>query len=279
MRLGNTTVISFINLKGGVGKTTSAVNFAATLSHSQQQGQKKPNRVLLIDLDSQSNTSQTILSDEDYEKLLPKSNIIANQPEKSTSIPSNKTLYSLFRYELERNVKVADDDDKESFDLSTIRVEKPIPTLPNLDLIPNSSKLMDIQDKLILFSRYYLSATDILYNALHTLKTPDDKAYTHIIIDCPPNLGLITLNALSLSRWYIIPVFLDAYSYSGLDTIFEKVLQLRRCKATCIIELLGILYTRINTRTTLENLIWEKNLENGYTKTIKDIKASQNQIQ
>jgi chromosome partitioning protein len=235
MKIGNTTVISFINLKGGVGKTTSAVNVAATLAKREIKfGEKtKPASVLLIDLDPQSNASLTLLNKKQYAEI----------------DSANKTLYQLFENEISR------DDDSETFDLGDIRVT-PIEGL-NLDLLPSSLKLIDIQDKLVGYHRYYLSATDILFNALNKLKNPEGKAYTHIIFDCPPSLGLITLNALSLSRYFIVPTLLDAYSHWGLDKIVECVNRLRRCKASCEVELLGVLYSKVDTRATIENNKWD----------------------
>jgi chromosome partitioning protein len=167
LQIGNTTVISFINLKGGVGKTTSAVNVAATLAKREMKS--KPASVLLIDLDPQSNASLTLLNKQQYREI----------------DDADKTLYQLFQHEISR------DDDSETFDLGDIRVT-PIEEL-NLDLLPSSLKLINIQDKLVGYHRYYLSATDILFNALNKLKNPEGKAYTHIIFDCPPSLGLITL--------------------------------------------------------------------------------------
>jgi len=236
MKLGNTTIISFINLKGGVGKTTSAVNVAATLakrtfkSGSQTQ---KPASVLLIDLDPQSNASLTLLKKNDYEER--------NE--------ENKTLYKLFEHEISRN------DESETFDLDEIRVH--IEDM-SLDLLPSSLKLIDIQDELVGYHRYYLSPTDILFNALTKLRNDRyNKTYTHIICDCPPSLGLITLNALSLSNYYIVPTLLDAYSYWGLDKIFDRVQRLKRCKASCKVELLGVFYSKVNGRTTNENEKWK----------------------
>lgn len=237
MKIGNATIISFINLKGGVGKTTSAVNVAATLAkRTIKSGEKsaKPASVLLIDLDPQSNASLTLLKKEEYKEI----------------DSSNKTLFQLFNYEISR------DDGEDTFDLGNIRIT-PIKGL-NLDLLPSSLKLIDIQDKLIDYHRYYLSATDILYNALNKLKNPEGKAYTHIVVDCPPSLGLITLNGLSLSRYFIVPTLLDAYSHWGLDKIVECVNRLRRCKASCEVELLGVLYSRVDTKATIENNKWEK---------------------
>ena len=236
MKIGNTTVISFINLKGGVGKTTSAVNVAATLAKREiKSGEKstKPASVLLIDLDPQSNASLTLLNKQQYKAV----------------DDADKTLYQLFQHEISR------DDDSETFDLGDIRVT-PINEL-NLDLLPSSLKLINIQDKLVGYHRYYLSATDILFNALNKLKNPEGKAYTHIIFDCPPSLGLITLNALSLSRYYIVPTLLDSYSHWGLDKIVESVNRLKRCKASCEVELLGVLYSKVDTKSTIENNKWD----------------------
>jgi len=240
MKIGNATVISFINLKGGVGKTTSAVNVAATLAKREVKFGRttKQASVLLIDLDPQSNASLTLLNKEQYAEI----------------DKTDKTLYKLFENEISRL------DDSETFDLGKIRVT-PIDGL-NLDLLPSSLKLIDIQDKLVSYHRYYLSATDILFNALHKLKNPEGKAYTHIIFDCPPSLGLITLNALSLSRYYIVPTLLDAYSHWGLDKIVECIARLKRCKASCEVELLGVLYSKIDTNSTIENNKWIDEFEN-----------------
>lgn len=236
MKIGNATVISFINLKGGVGKTTSAVNVAATLAKREvKSGDKttKPASVLLIDLDPQSNASLTLLNKQQYKAV----------------DDADKTLYQLFQHEISR------DDDIDTFNLGDIRVT-PINEL-NLDLLPSSLKLIDIQDKLVGYHRYYLSATDILFNALSKLKNPEGKAYTHIIFDCPPSLGLITLNALSLSKYYIVPTLLDSYSHWGLDKIVQSVNRLKRCKASCEVELLGVLYSKVDTKSTIENNKWD----------------------
>lgn len=235
MKIGNTTVISFINLKGGVGKTTSAVNVAATLAKREMKS--KLASVLLIDLDPQSNASLTLLNKQQYKEI----------------DNADRTLYQLFQHEISR------DDDSETFDLGDIRVT-PIEEL-NLDLLPSSLKLINIQDKLVGYHRYYLSATDILFNALNKLKNPEGKAYTHIIFDCPPSLGLITLNALSLSRYYVVPTLLDSYSHWGLDKIVESVNRLKRCKASCEVELLGVLYSKVDTRSTIENNKWDNEFQ------------------
>lgn len=235
MKLGNTIVISFINLKGGVGKTTAAGNIAATLAKATVRSGtiSKPAKVLLIDLDPQSNASLTLLKSEEYNR--------------------EKTIVNLFKHELRRN------DTEDSYDLDEVRVAS-IAGL-NLDLIPSGLDLFDVQDELVRYQRYYLSATDILFNALNKLRESEDKAYTHIIIDCPPSLGLVTLNGLALSRYYIVPTLLDAYSHWGLDKIIERVNTLKRCKASCEVELLGILFSRVDSTATLENKRWEEKFQ------------------
>lgn len=233
MKLGWAKVISFINLKGGVGKTTAAVNVAATIARFhrvRQRGRERPARVLLIDLDPQSNASLTLLRPDQYN--------------------NEKTIVNLFKHELNRN------DSDETFDLAEIRCVKPIESL-NLDLIPSGLDLFDIQDELVKYHRYYLSATDILFNALNKLRVSGD-VYTHVIIDCPPSLGLVTLNGLSLSNYYIIPVFLDAYSHWGLSKIIDRVNTLKRCKASCNVELIGVLYSRVDKNSTGENNRWDE---------------------
>ncbi|MGP1382809.1 MAG: ParA family protein [Thainema sp.] len=234
MRVGNAKVISFINLKGGVGKTTTAVNVAATIAKFykiKQGGTQKPARVLLIDLDPQSNASLTLLQQEQYD--------------------SNRTVVNLFKHELQRH------DSDESFDLTEIRHETPIPGL-GLDLIPSGLDLFDIQDELVRYQRYYMSATDILFNALNKLREEKERVYTHIIIDCPPSLSLVTLNGLLLSHYYIVPILLDAYSHWGLDKVLACVDKLKRCKANCKAELLGVLYSRVDSKSTIENERWSQ---------------------
>lgn len=197
MRIGNAKVISFINLKGGVGKTTISGNIAAELAATKIGKEKKDfnSKVLFIDLDPQSNGSLLFLKNEEYKELE----------------NNKKTIFDMFDYEINRTEK------EPAFDINTIIKEDAGNT--NVDLIPSSLKLFDIQDKLPEFKRNYICAVDILFNCLSTSK----KRYNYIIIDCPPNIGLITQNALALSKYYVVPVFLDEYSAWGLEKVMESV--------------------------------------------------------
>lgn len=249
-----TKVISFVNLKGGVGKTTSAINVAAMIAKCLSFGEQKspsPSRVLLIDLDPQSNATLGLIGSEENE------------------ISAENTIFDLFSHELSATDM---DKDHETFDLEKIIVSNPINELNNLDLIPASLNLFDIPSKLVTFQNHYLSATDILYNALEKrMGTNNELAYTHIIIDCPPSMGLVSLNGLSMSNYYIVPTFLDSYSHWGLDKIFDEMQYLSKRKATCKAKLLGIFYSRVN-QATQQNKKWkEKFTEKIYESNQKRI--------
>lgn len=231
MSVGHAKVISFINLKGGVAKTTSAVNVAASIATYPKlplNSGKKPAKVLLVDLDPQSNASLSILDHIQYDE--------------------SRTVVQLFNHHLEGNQNT-------SFDISKILYTQPIQNL-NLDLIASSLDLFDIQDRLAQYHSHYISATDFLFNALDNLRGLLDKKYTHIVIDCPPSLGLVTLNGICCSDYYIVPTLLDSYSYWGLKKIIERVNQLKSLKSSCKAELLGVLYSRLDTSATSQNKHW-----------------------
>lgn len=224
--IGNTKVISFINLKGGVGKTTISANVAAMLANQEK-------RVLYIDLDPQSNGSLLFLDTAKYKEL--------------DSETDNKTIFQMFAEEIKR------DETKKAFDLTSV-IQKNAGNINGLDVTPSSLRLFDIQDKLVEFKRYYVSAVDILYNCLCARYEESNKNnYHYIIIDCPPNIGLITQNALAMSDYYLVPVFLDEFSSWGLNKVNECVEKLRNIKPSCDIELLGIIYSKVRNPNKKEN--------------------------
>lgn len=243
--IGNTKVISFINLKGGVGKTTISANVAAMLANQEK-------RVLYIDLDPQSNGSLLFLDTAKYKEL--------------DSETDNKTIFQMFAEEIKR------DETKKAFDLTSV-IQKNAGNINGLDVIPSSLRLFDIQDKLVEFKRYYVSAVDILYNCLCARYEESNKNnYHYIIIDCPPNIGLITQNALIMSDYYLVPVFLDEFSSWGLNKVNECVEKLRNIKPSCDIELLGIIYSKVRNPNKKENEQYLK----IYEQWEKDFKAKNN---
>ena len=162
-------VIVITSGKGGVGKTTSAVNIAAAL------GQQKK-KVLLIDLDPQGNATSGM--------GLNKRN-------------NKKTVYDI----------ILQDEKAEDVIISS--------AYKNVDMIPGSIMLAGGEIELVdMENRVYR-----LKLALTLVK----EKYDFILIDCPPSLGLLTLNALAASHSFIIPIQCEYYALEGLSQLMETV--------------------------------------------------------
>lgn len=191
-----THVISIINLKGGVGKTTATVAMAEILAGEFRK------RVLVIDLDPQTNSTTMLIGEQAW--------LAANE--------AGHTLAPLFKDSLRPEGEPA------KFDLDqTLRREaSPIAAVKTLDLLPSSLDLIDFQDQLASATqgRFYTHRpVDLLHKATSTL-IPD---YDYVLIDCPPNLGIITLNGLRMSHGYVIPTKPDVLSTYGIPQIMTRV--------------------------------------------------------
>ena len=189
-------IISVVNQKGGVGKTTTAVNLAAAIG---LEGQK----VLLIDFDSQGNSTSGLgfskkqLKVSTYEVLTGKSSI-------GSSI-------------LKTNFK-------------------------NLDLIGSKVELAAAEIELVeVKGREFL-----LKKAVDEIKND----YDFIFIDCPPSLGILTLNALTASDSILIPLQCEYYALEGLSQLMFTVRQVRRLYNGNL-EIEGVLFTMFDGRLKL----------------------------
>lgn len=188
------TILSTINLKGGVGKTTITVALAEYLSAEKNQ------KVLVIDLDPQTSATILLINEEKWSEL--------NSEE----------------YTLARLFKDAINPDNSKFNLDKTLQKKvsKVRDVTKVDLLPSSLDLIDIQDRLFSapVGRFYAqNATDILRRAIKPII--DD--YDYILIDCPPNLGIITLNGLRISHGYLIPTIPDHLSTYGIPQIHKRV--------------------------------------------------------
>lgn len=209
-------IISFINLKGGVGKTTTAVNIASILAKKYEQ------KVLLIDLDPQTNATVSLIKQTEWQKIH----------------DSKQTLFHLFEDMLRST---------SNFDIDKAIV-KDVSDIDGLDLLPSSLEFVNIQDEIPEISnKEYVSHVDILGNTIAKIK----NNYDYIIIDCPPNLGAITLNGINISDHYIVPTIPDILSIIGIDLIINRIEAFKAKKNTCNIELTGIIFTKIDYRTNL----------------------------
>jgi chromosome partitioning protein len=196
---GMTNVIATINLKGGVGKTTTTCAFAEMLVVEQRQ------RVLVVDLDPQTNLTTVLIGEDRWEELN----------------DARATLAQLFKDALE------EDRSEHAFDLDAalqrgVSAVSDVRRTGRLDLLPSSLDLIDVQDRLATMpaGRFGTRAPgDILSTALRRIQ----DEYDWIVIDCPPNLGLITLNGLRMAQGYIIPTIPDVLSTYGIPQIVSRI--------------------------------------------------------
>ena len=190
------TVIATINLKGGVGKTTTTVAMAEILSAEFGK------RVLVVDLDPQTNATVMLIGEKRWK----------------TQNNQGRTLAQLFKDAL-----IEDPEDR-SFNItdSIVRGVSAVAAVRTVDLLPSSIDLIDVQDRLASMQpgRFYSNVpTDVLRRAI--LPVIDD--YDYVLIDCPPNLGIITLNGLRISTGFIIPTIPDVLSTYGIPQIINRV--------------------------------------------------------
>lgn len=210
-----TKIVSFINLKGGVGKTTTTVNIAATLA---TDGYK----VLIIDLDPQTNATVSLIDQEEWQHRH----------------DSGQTLYHMFNDMLKG---------ENQFNIDKA-ILKNVADINGLDLLPSSIHLVEIQDDIPdMDNKAYVSHVDVLGNIIENIK----NSYDFILIDCPPNLGAITLNGISISDYYIVPTVPDILSKIGISLILNRISSFKKRKHSCKIDLAGIIFTKVDYRTNL----------------------------
>ena len=222
------TIISTINLKGGVGKSTTTVAMAEIMSAEFRQ------RGLVIDLDPQTNATVMLIGEDRWKQRNDRCN----------------TLAQLFKDALE------EDPSRRLFDLShtLLRGVSNVDEVHTVDLLPSSIDLIDVQDRLASMpqGQFYSNVpTDILRRA--TLPILD--TYDYVLIDCPPNLGIITLNGLRISTGFIIPTIPDVLSTYGIPQIVRRVSDFSNNIAEEI-EVMGIVITKYRAQGSLhENTV------------------------
>jgi chromosome partitioning protein len=177
------TIISCVNLKGGVGKTAIAVNFAAFCG-------LRGKRTLLVDCDPQTNATFSCISIEQWKEHAEKHGTIAN-------------LFEL------RSHTAAED---KAIDVAST-VKKDVFT--NVDLIPSHLDLFTIDLDVA-------SATARETKLSRAIKTIE-KDYEFIVCDCPPNLTIPTQNALAMSSHFVVPVSPDYLSSIGIALLLKRV--------------------------------------------------------
>jgi len=191
-----THVLSFINLKGGVGKTTTAVAVAEILAQEERK------RVLLIDLDPQTNATVTLISEDQWAEMDRDGRTIA-QLFADRLNPQSSPIFDIEKA-IARRVSTINDG------------------IARLDLLPSSIRLIDLQDfipMIALSGNFTANPIEILRGALE----PILERYDYVIIDCPPSLGTVTKNGLRISTGYVIPTIPDIVSTWGIYQIVDNV--------------------------------------------------------
>ena len=193
-------VISFINMKGGVAKTTTTVGTASAMAGYFGK------RVLVIDMDPQTNATVMLIGDNKWAELNEK----------------DFTLYTAFQEKLFSRSKVPF-----SLEETLQRDVGNLDRVKGLDLLPSSLKLIKIQDQLYEIGKktdYGVQPYEVLALAVN----PIVSYYDYIFIDCPPNMGILTQNALYMSDYYIIPTIPDILSTYGIPEVIFQVLDFCR---------------------------------------------------
>ena len=215
-----TKVVSIVNQKGGVGKTTTAANLAYSLTEFDRN-------ILLIDLDSQANLTQTLLLGEVENKV---------------------TSFDLLTGQA--NLKEA---------ICESRIK-------NIDMIPAEINLANVESK----TADMESRDFILTNAIEEVK--EQLEYDFIIVDCPPSLSVITVNALFSSDSILVPTEPSVYSTNGFSQLLD-IVDMVRDKSSLDIE--GVLLTRVDSRTNIADE-FEENLRQVFGDKIYNTTIHQN---
>lgn len=196
-------VISLVNQKGGVGKTTTAVSLASYIG-------KKKKKVLVVDLDPQANAT--------------------------SGLGIEKSELETTTYDLLINECPVRDVIFES-------------SAQNVDIIPTNINLAGAEVELV----NAISRENILRGAIEEIK----DEYDYIIIDCPPSLGLLTINALTASDGIIIPIQGEYYALEGLSQLVETINIVKK-KLNPDIEIVGVVLTMFDMRTQLSKQVREE---------------------
>lgn len=209
-------IIAIANQKGGVGKTTTAINLSACLAEAKQ-------RVLVIDIDPQGNTTSGLGIDKEEKE---------------------NTIYEVMLGEISIEQAIC----KEAFDCLDV-----IPS--NVNLAGAEIDLIDIED------REY-----ILKKSIARIR----KNYDYIILDCPPSLSMLTVNAMTAADTVLVPIQCEYYALEGLTQLIHTI-HLVQKKLNPNLELEGVVFTMYDSRTNLSLQVVENvkdNLKQNIYKTI-----------
>jgi chromosome partitioning protein len=193
-----TLIYAVANQKGGVGKTTTAINLAASIAQSGE-------RVLLVDMDSQANASHGLGV-----------RVSKGEPAILEVLLGERGLASVIRPS----------------------------SVPGLDIAPSSPDMAGAGVLLPALERREFRLKDALTEAIET------AGYSFIFIDCPPSLGLLTVNSLVAADQVIIPVQAEYYALEGLAQLMLTIAAVKE-RLNPALAIAGLVLTMMDSRTTL----------------------------
>lgn len=205
-------IIAIANQKGGVGKTTTAINLSACLAEAGQ-------RVLAVDFDPQGNETSGLGLEKDE---------------------AERTVYDL----------IVGECDIDECLVSNIQ--------ENLDLLPSNVELAGAEIELLEIE----NKESLLKECLGKIR----QNYDFIIIDCPPSLNLLTINALTAADTVLVPIQCEYYALEGLNQVLKTV-NLVKKKLNPSLEMEGVVFTMYDARTNLSLEVVES-VKNNLNRTI-----------
>ena len=194
-------ILAVANQKGGVGKTTTAINLATALAHAGQ-------RILLVDLDPQGNASTGVGIERRDRRSGTYAALIDN-------VPVEKLI---------RETQV-----------------------PRLDLLPADADLAGAEVELVALEKREFRLRTVL-------GLPLGRAYEHVVIDCPPSLGLLTLNGLVCAHGVLVPLQCEFFALEGISQLVRTIERVKKALNPAL-SLQGIVLTMFDRRNNLSDLV------------------------